>query len=51
MVKKLNVTPKEKKRKNNLCTTRPALLVKIKKTEQKRKKLWPDLKPSRERFG
>ena len=28
LVKKLNVTPKEKK-KNNLCTTRPALLVKI----------------------
>ena len=30
MVKKLNVTPKEKrKNNNNLCTTRPALLVKI----------------------
>ena len=30
--KKLNVTPKEKKEKenNNLCTTRPALLVKMK---------------------
>ena len=30
LVKKLNVTPKEKKaKKNNLCKTRPALLVKI----------------------
>ena len=28
--KKLNVTPKEKKENNNFCTTRPALLVKIK---------------------
>ena len=33
LVKKLNVTPKKKGKENNLCTTRPALLVKIQLTK------------------